>query len=150
MINSLGFTGSRYGMSTEQKATFKSLLYELTNDGHTIKEFHHGGCVGADSNAHYFVRVLMPGCHIVIHQGPANKTEFKSWVRGDTMLAPKAFLARNIDIIDASDLMIATPLEEAEPVRGGGTWHTVRNARRLNRPLKIIWPNGDTTCTPTT
>ena len=45
-MNSIGFTGTRQGMTAEQKSALRNLL-----DG-GAGDFHHGDCIGADSEAH--------------------------------------------------------------------------------------------------
>ena len=53
-------------------------------------------------------------------------------------------LDRNRDIVDACDVLIATPKDFVEELRSG-TWATVRYARKQRKPLVIVWPNGETT-----
>jgi hypothetical protein len=43
---SFGFTGTRQGMTAEQKSVLRNLL------GGGAGEFHHGDCIGADSEGH--------------------------------------------------------------------------------------------------
>jgi len=50
-------------------------------------------------------------------------------------------LERNSDIVADSDLLLATPRFYEEELRSG-TWATVRRARKANKPLIIVWPNG--------
>jgi hypothetical protein len=45
-MTSIGFTGTRQGMTAEQKSALRNLL-----DG-GAGDFHHGDCIGADSEAH--------------------------------------------------------------------------------------------------
>jgi len=46
------------------------------------------------------------------------------------------------DFVNECDVLIAAPGEFVERKRGSGTWGTVRYARKLGRPLVIIWPDG--------
>jgi len=50
-------------------------------------------------------------------------------------------LTRNHDIVDCTELLIACPKSMKEELRSG-TWATVRYARKLERPVIIIYPNG--------
>lgn len=52
------------------------------------------------------------------------------------------YLARNREIVNASDLMIAAPFEYFEEMRGSGTWATIRYTQRRRKTLIIVWPNG--------
>jgi hypothetical protein len=46
---------------------------------------------------------------------------------------------RNVNIAKETDLLIATPRESKEQKRGG-TWFTVRHARKLEKEVIILWP----------
>ncbi len=59
-------------------------------------------------------------------------------------LPPKTYFARNRDIVDAADLLIATPFNNFEEDRGG-TWYTVNYARKRKKPIVIVWPTGKAT-----
>jgi len=54
---------------------------------------------------------------------------------------PKEPLARNRDIVNMSDILIAAPGEKAEVLRSG-TWATIRYARKMSRKLLVIYPKG--------
>ena len=57
------------------------------------------------------------------------------------ILDPRPYLARNRDIVDASDLMLACPAEQQEVLRSG-TWATIRYALKRDKHLIVIHPNG--------
>lgn len=133
----IGFTGSRHGMTDEQKSTLTT-LFSLT----TAKEFHHGDCVGADGEAHDIVRSFESG--IIIHVRPGPYQMVRALKRGDVKHPEKSYFARNRDIVDSADFMFATPNSFEEQAHGG-TWYTIRYARKTKTSLCIIWPDGSTT-----
>jgi predicted Rossmann fold nucleotide-binding protein DprA/Smf involved in DNA uptake len=57
------------------------------------------------------------------------------------MRKPRSYLSRNRDIVRDTEMLVATPGEEAEHLRSG-TWSTVRFARKLGRSVWVILPNG--------
>jgi hypothetical protein len=127
-----GFTGSRFGMSDAQCITYFNFLKE-----HKIKELHHGNCVGADCFAHDFAATL--GIRIVVH--PPSSTELSAHKEGAETRTPKGYLARDRDIVDESELLIATPQKDYETKRSG-TWYTVRYGIKQCKPVYVIKPNG--------
>lgn len=128
---SVGFTGTQAGMTSAQQVRLMQLLR-----GRQI-EFHHGDCIGSDAEAHEIARVC--GARIIIHP-PLNQAKRALCLGGD-VLAPKAYLTRNRDIVRATGRLIAAPKESCEELRSG-TWMTVRFARTLGRPIWILWPDG--------
>lgn len=144
----VGFTGTRKGMLSPQKESFVRLLVFLAPG---MESFHHGDCVGADAEAHWMVKQLVidPKPKIVIHP-PENDTNraFCNSARLDEKVETreaKDYLVRNEDIIDETEVLIATPKGMGEEFRGSGTWHAVRYARKLGRVIWIVWPSGGTT-----
>lgn len=135
----LGFTGTRFGMSVLQKRVF-----QLAVASKSIEEFHHGSCQGADVEAARIVRELHPSCRIVAHPGPDGDNHRELSGVDDLTLEPKTHFARNRDIVNATDLLLATPFQ-AERQSRGGTWYTVDFAEKFNREVGIIWPDGSTT-----
>src|SRR4030042_6607290 len=107
----VGFTGTQEGMSEFQK---KSLFRFFSEN--VCEEFHHGDCVGADSDAHDIARAL--GLAIHIHP-PYNPAKRKRCV-GGIIYPEKPYLGRNHDIVDACDVLIAAP--KGGEVLRSGTW----------------------------
>ena len=128
----LGFTGTQFGMTAEQLEKFKQLIAELQP-----KEFHHGDCVGADAEAHQLI--VNTGCKIIIHP-PKNETK-RAFCGSDTIRKPKDYLVRNHDIVDETEVTIATPREHTEQMRSG-TWATVRYCSKSGKKVYIILPDG--------
>jgi hypothetical protein len=130
----IGFTGTQKGMSDYQKSVLRARLSNIknTNQGN---EFHHGDCIGADAEAHIIAKLL--GYRIIIHP-PINGIK-RAFCDGDLILPEKDYLARNQDIVEACDFLIACPISLKEEVRSG-TWYTIRFARRREKKLIILGP----------
>jgi hypothetical protein len=146
----LGFTGTRHGMDEFQKESIALLFTQLLREYDFI-EFHHGDCIGADAqaatilndlrNSHYSTRTRV---RIVCHPGfPPNhpeETKFRAFTDfNDEVRDLKPFIARDHDIVDETEEMVATPVTEDEEVRSG-TWTTVRYARKQNRKVTVLNP----------
>lgn len=126
----IGFTGTRQGMSQYQKEQFVIKLYELD-----ITEFHHGDCIGADSDAHDIVREFFPNVTIIIH--PPERKTTQAFRDGDLWHPPKPYIVRDKDIVRDCDYLIGAPLDNIEVIRSG-TWTTIRYARRVNRLHTVL------------
>ena len=130
----VGFTGTREGMTQVQLSTVTRLL--LGAD-----EGHHGDCVGGDEQFHVICQELA----IPIHLHPPEDDRWRAFCPGATRIEPpRPYLVRDRIIVDMVELLVAAPKEdeEPEPMRGQGTWYTVRYARRSIKPFRIVWPNG--------
>ena len=126
----VGFTGTRSGMTSEQKSTVRQLFmkYRFT--------LHHGDCVGADADAHDLAREA-GAAHIVVH--PPIKDDLRAFKSGDELRTPKSYFARNRDIVNEAHLLVATPFTAHETQ--GGTWYTINYARKRKAagdPITII------------
>lgn len=100
-------------------------------------EFHHGVCVGSDEQAHY----VAAGLKYWTVGHPPVKTVKMSAVVCDETREPRDYLPRNHDIVDETEVLVATPQKMREELRSG-TWATVRYARALGREIYVVWPNG--------
>jgi len=137
MNNNIGFTGSRDGMTKEQKQKFTTLVKSLK-----IKNFHHGDCIGSDEEAHNIINDITKNkknhIHIVIH--PPKYKKYRAYCKGDMSVKPDDYLTRNRDIVNSVEILIATPTG-IEKLRSG-TWSTIRYAKRNNKIIYIILPSG--------
>lgn len=71
----LGFTGTREGMTDEQRVACAALMERMD-----LTEFHHGGCDGADLQA---AAIVETGCKlIVVHPGAPGKPVHVIWPDG--------------------------------------------------------------------
>lgn len=131
----VGFTGSRRGMTQPQKMSFYNLLIGLT-----VTEFHHGDCIGSDDEAADMASVAQGDCIIVCHP-PLDESHRAFNKRHHQILKAKTHFVRNRDIVDETDILIATPCDTTEQSRGG-TWYTVSYARKRRKQIKFIWPSG--------
>jgi len=150
----LGFTGTKDGMSIEQKRLLEEHFTALL-EGYDWIEFHHGDCIGADAQAATMLRVLsnklrmmkQATCQVTIiaHPGyPVRDPEDTRWRAftaeiNDEIREAKPFIARDHDIVDETDELLATPLTREEQV-SSGTWTTVRYARKKKKKITIINP----------
>jgi len=127
-----GFTGTRKGMTIMQKAMFRTMLTLWNGD-----KFHHGDCLGADQQAGDLAKIH--GCFIEIH--PPSDPKFRARCKGDIIHPEKPYLYRDKDIVNACDFMVGTPRGMKEELRSG-TWATIRYAKKINKRLTIIYPDG--------
>jgi hypothetical protein len=129
----VGFTGTQRGISLIQREAAAEWLWVQA-----ARELHHGDCVGADADVH--VVALSLSITVVIH--PPTIDTKRAWCEGAReVLPPLPYLERDVAIVVATEVLLALPGEEDE-VRRSGTWFTVRRARRLLRPVQIIFPSG--------
>ena len=143
----IGFTGSRNGMTAMQRVACFGILRNLilSASGDEV-ELHHGDCVGSDFIVHSYALDTLP-IKIVVH--PPDINRFRAFSgRGiltsqhDKVVCrePKSYFTRNRDIIDETDILVATPATEEEK---GGTWYTINWARKSKRHIWIIMPDGE-------
>lgn len=131
----IGFTGTRHGMTSEQKDKLKSdLLAE------TVTEFHHGDCIGADDQADDIAIEL--GLRVVLHppirEALRAHCERKLYRKSPLIILPaKDYHERNHDIVDQSDGLIVAPHTHEETIRSG-TWTTWRYAKKEKKPYIIL------------
>lgn len=130
---SVGFTGTRAGMTMAQASVVALLVKELAPTS-----VHHGDCVGADAE---FDRIC-EGLGITdIQVHPPDKNDFRAHTRA-AQWPERPYLERNRDIVGMCHVLIATPQGMTEQKRRSGTWHTVRYARDREIPRIIVFPDG--------
>lgn len=104
-------------------------------------DFHHGDCVGADAQAHDLAGRV--NAKRIVHP-PVDNTH-RAWVSFyDEIREPKSHFARNRDIVDETDVLIAAPpyMDDITKDTRGGTAYTVNYARKRGKPVYIVRPDG--------
>lgn len=138
MSRKIGITGTRLGMSEQQKKKFLDLIAELKPD-----VFIDGCCIGVDEECFLLVKEMeiqtvgRPGYSALTNESiNLNRSQYQR----DIMHPSKTHFARNRDIVDESDIMIAIPYE----LNGkGGTNYTIDYAIKRRKPLFIILRDGE-------
>jgi len=125
----VSMTGTRKGMTPPQRLEFRRLLRGASN-------LAHGDCIGADADAHEIA--LEEEVPIEIWPSTAST---RAYCKGYTIIhEPGKPLERNKDIVHSGAVLIGCP-DGYERLRSG-TWACIRYARRLKRPIYIIYPDG--------
>ncbi len=130
----IGFTGTRESMTERQCREVETLLRSLN-----AAELHHGDCRGADAQAHTIAEVME--MRTVSH--PPIDDRMRAHCLADETRDPREYLARNKDIVDDTDVLIACP--DGPERQRSGTWSTVRYALRKKRYTIVVMPEGGTT-----
>lgn len=130
----IGFTGTRSGLTEAQRDSLRAVLEPLQQG----LELHHGDCVGADAEVH---AIALAQDGLVVKHPASNVGESRAYCVGGLELPAQPPLERNHTIVNCTDALIACPRGQTEELRSG-TWATVRYARKLGRPVVIIYPDG--------
>ena len=128
----LGFTGSRTGLTFEQKTQI-ALEVRMFNPILGI----HGDCIGSDYDFDCILRDL----EINRKARPCNLRNQRAFCEVQESVKPKDPLVRNRDIVNESDIMFAAPNSKEEITRSG-TWSTIRYAKKIKKNLIIFYPDG--------
>lgn len=135
----IAFSGTRYGMTGAQKAEVRRALAELKPS-----VVRHGDCVGSDAE---FAKMAREA-GVWIEQFPPVDETHRAFTPADVIHPAKTHFARNRDLVDGltpddgtANILIATPCQDIEQERGG-TWMTVRYARKRGVPVTVVWPDG--------
>ena|SRR5215217_5693782 len=137
-MTTIGFTGTREGLTEAQYLTLRSEITRRSLSPAAI--FRHGDCIGADSDAHDVVRTCS---HARIIGHPPTKSTLRAWRKCDHLMPERPYLDRNRDIVNMSDELIACP--DGPERQRSGTWSTVRYALKGHRQVTIIMPDGTLT-----
>ena len=138
----VGFTGTRDGLTVLQK---KALLNQLNSMD--IEQALHGDCIGADYDFHRLVASNIEYATISIYP-PVNPTHRANCHLIDLttnvcvqVLKEGEYIARNHNIVDDCDMLIACPKDGVEVMRSG-TWATIRYAKKMKKAVCIIYSDG--------
>lgn len=136
----IGFTGTREGLSANQAVALEYFLRKFK----PVIEFHHGCCLGADAEAHDIAFRFNISIHAHPAKNPSLRMDYQDY-RSVVLICPKTtYLERNRNIVDSTEILIACPKEDKEPPsnrgRPGGTWYTIRYARKQKHTIYILYP----------
>jgi hypothetical protein len=137
----LGFTGTQSGMTPMQ--LLKVAQFIANNP---ITASRSGDCIGADNEFLQLIQLANTNKSypaITTHGHIPSNDSKRAFGKYDVTYPPKPYLDRNHDIVDGSDVMIATPKENEEQKRSG-TWATIRDSRKKGKKLVVIFPDGTT------
>ena len=85
---------------------------------------------------------VMPDEGVTVHIRPCDYPNMRAHCEGASHAYPvTSAFARNRAIVEGCDVLIAAPPTAHELPRGG-TWYTIRHARKRNRKAVIIAPDG--------
>ena len=127
---------TRNGLTDTQAEALRRLLAELP-----VEQFVHGSCRGTDVEAARLARLTHPQCCIVARPGPDDDSNRTASGVDDETLPGKTHFARNRDIVADCDLLIGCPPCRPLPPYGG-TAYTVGHARKVGKPVVVVWPDG--------
>jgi len=127
----IGYKGPRTGMTSAQRTIVTMLVVDLDPT-----EVHHGDCIGGDEE---FDTVCRGRFKRVAH--PPTDSRFRAWCDTEEALPPKPYLARDEDIAQTVDALIAAP-RGCKEMLCSGTWATIRYARKAGIPRYIVFPDG--------
>lgn len=133
----VGFTGTRFSMTDAQEDAFRDELRDYVL-GLNPWRFHHGDCIGADAQAHEIVK--QAGGITVAH--PCDIVTQRAYCAANVVHPPLPPLTRNRVIVNDTSVLFATPQTGQGLIRSG-TWSTIRYARKLERPICIIYRTGE-------
>jgi hypothetical protein len=130
-----GFTGTRAGMTDFQSRMVRRILVR----GQPAM-FRHGGAWGADAEAHALWRITRSKtARANIWPSDEKRAALFRNQPHVSVESPMNPLTRNIIVVERSIFMIAAPNNEHEEQRSG-TWQTIREALKRDRPVLILWP----------
>lgn len=138
----VGFTGTRAGCTKAQHAAMAKVLFEQSRM--SFARLDHGCCDGADREAHAVWRRHRG----VVRFRPGNRFQYEWAVEHcqdmESVFGVMPYLERNRLIADECAVLVACPAEMVEVMRSG-TWATIRAARRVNRAIYLVRPDGSVT-----
>lgn len=135
-MTTVGFSGTRQGLTPAQVTALGDIL---ANHIHPTR-VRHGRAKGADAELARIVRSMFPSCWIIAH--PCNLYWSQDVTApADEVLTAEEPLVRNQHIVDGVDVMVICPQGMQEEQRSG-TWATYRYARKVGKPLWVVYPDG--------
>jgi len=141
----IGFTGTRKGMSHEQLSNTIAVLRACLVSCDAMKVYGlHGDCVGADAQFDAICR----GLGLTTNCMPCTFESMRAHCPAEQISEPVAPMARNRAIVATADLIIACPPNKERIKKGSGTWATIGFAEKAGKDVHIIFPDGEVSLRP--
>lgn len=136
----VGFTGTRRGLTVEQRIALRHAFSNIERGVLGDVTLVHGGCVGADAEAH---EEALDHCFAIEIYPSDIPSMYAKELAYDAMVVhePRPPLVRNRLIVERCTYLIACPGEPVEQLRSG-TWATVRYARAAGKRVWLGLPDG--------
>jgi hypothetical protein len=133
----IGFTGTRGGMTKEQREIVDGLLVLFATFMEPPIEAIHGDCLGADDDFDQMCKAngIPTSCL------PCTFENMRAYCT-EARAEPRPPMQRNRDIVAMADRMIACPPNFERIKKGSGTWATIGFAKKAGKPLMIVYPDG--------
>ena len=138
-MTTVGFTGTRRGMTLQQRSTVLRLLVQIKPALGV-----HGDCLGADKDFDDICMALKIPCRI----RPCTIENMRAWCHSDDITAPKPPMQRNRDIVADCSTLIACPPNTTPIKSHSGTWATVKFGLRAGVGVILVYPDGQTKMHP--
>lgn len=135
----IGFTGTQKGLSLAQAETLDRVLLIIKDK---IDSAHHGDCVGADKLFHDLITAYGLNEKIVIH--PPKNHKARAFCESPNIREGKDYMVRNQDIVNESEVVLATPIADEKSLPRSGTWATIRRSKNKGNTTIVIYPDGNT------
>ena len=135
----IGFTGTRSGMTPEQKVTVTRLLANVPIGSTGV----HGDCIGADADFDAICTEL----NIKTSCRPCTFDNMRAHTGAEQIAPPKPPMQRNRDIVadvTQDGALLACPPNYERLAKGSGTWATIGFGVRARKQVIIIFPDGTT------
>jgi len=135
----IGWTGTRAGLTKDQIYQLGNMICDFAlhpDSDHYGAWGLHGDCIGGDAD----FDAVCKSHNVKTRCRPCLIENQRAFV-AVPLAEPERPLDRNKKIVDDSSVMIAGPKSSFEE-RRGGTWSTIRYARKQNKRLFIIYPDG--------
>lgn len=135
----IGFTGTRNGMTEEQKLNVLKVIEVCTRAVKTDMLIAlHGDCIGADADFHHICVAM----GLKVHIYPCTFENMRAYCKGDWEEKPLAPMQRNRNIVAAANIMIACPPNMTPIKSGSGTWATIGFSKKANKKTFVLYPDG--------
>lgn len=133
----IGITGSRHGMTHEQRERVFKMLKDNYDKGN---ELHHGDCLGVDVEVATYAKSL--GFRVICH--PPSKDFMRAYHDSHEFRDKHGYIQRDKNIVDETEVLIAVP-NSLTPKKHSGTWFTYNYALSQNKLTFLVLPEGGST-----